>query len=144
MGRRSKVREPEGGRSARFDAELAVFRGARVSVVVGLTLADAWDRARADWPDLTLAHDPGDEACQVEVGGQSVILLARGFDLCTFVHEAVHAAAWVMGARGIPFTARNDEVVAHLTEWVVRELYAPAAAWPPAEQPAEPPADPPT
>lgn len=121
----------EGARSARFDLVLEVYGDARCSIVVGLTLADAWARARADWPNVDQSHDAGDVACVLEVDDQCVMLLPAGVTFDVFAHEAVHVAAWIMRSRGMPFTMENEEGVAYLVQWVVRHGWGNASSWPP-------------
>lgn len=106
-------------KSTRFDLVLEVYSDATCSVVVGDTLADAWAYARRTWPSLAESHDPGDEACVIEVDEQCVMLLDRGATFATYAHEAVHVAAWILQSRGMPFDAKNEEGVAYLVEWVV-------------------------
>lgn len=117
--------------SARFDFEVELLGRAEFSVVVGTTLADAWARARADWPSIDKSHDHGDEACVLEVDDQAVMLLAAAPPLVTVAHESLHVVAWVMRSRGIPFTGDNEEIVAYALEWVLGRVWPAASGWTP-------------
>lgn len=114
----------------RFDLPvLDIFGSARCTVVAGETLADAWALARAAWPNIDKSHDPGDEACTIEVDDRAVVLVARDVDVATFAHEALHVAAWVLRSRDMPFSYENEEGVAYLLGWVMRHAWPPVTAW---------------
>jgi len=46
-------------------------------------------------------------------------------DVChgTIAHEAAHAAAFILGDRGVAPDFINDEPVAYLIEWITNEVY---------------------
>lgn len=113
----------------RFDHVLELYSDATVSVVVGVTLADAWAAARLAWPNIDKSHDESEEACVIDVDGQAIMLLHEDPRLDTFVHEALHVAAWICKSRGMPFSFKNEEGVAYLIEWVVRVAWDAASTW---------------
>lgn len=114
----------------RFDLPvLDIFGSARCTVVAGETLADAWALARIAWPNLDKSHDPGDEACTIDVDDRAVMLIARDVDVATFSHEALHVAAWVLRSRDMPFSYENEEGVAYLLGWVMRHAWPAVEAW---------------
>jgi hypothetical protein len=41
----------------------------------------------------------------------------------TIAHEAIHAANFLFGDRGIVLDADNDEAFAYFTEWIVDQVY---------------------
>lgn len=102
----------------RHDLYLEIYRAA-VSLVVGETLADAWALARAAWPAIDESHDDGADACVLDLNDRAVVLLARDADADVLAHEAVHVAAWILQARGMPFSFKNEEGVAYLVQWFV-------------------------
>lgn len=118
MGRRARTIGSTDGRAVRHDLYLEIYRAA-VSLVVGETLADAWALARAAWPTIDETHDDGADACVLDLDDRAVVLLARGADADVLAHEAVHVAAWILQARGMPFSFKNEEGVAYLVQWFV-------------------------
>lgn len=119
-------------KSARVDIVLDVFGAARCSIIVGVSLADAWAHARAQWPDIDQSYSAGDVACVLDVDDQCVVLLPVGCAFSVFAHEAVHVATWIMRTRGIPCTGKNEEVTAYLVQWVIDHGWAFASTWAPA------------
>lgn len=49
-------------------------------------------------------------------GGGSIIWVKPGMEIRILVHELVHAAMWMIHAKGIPISRENDEILAYIVE----------------------------
>ncbi len=121
----------------RHDLYLEIYR-ARVSLVIGETLADAWALTRAAWPEVDESHDDGADACVLDLDDRAVVLLARDAASDVLAHEAVHVAAWILRVRGMPFSFKNEEGVAYLVQWFVSHASPLLVASPPSPSPPSP------
>lgn len=80
------------------------------------------------------ALDPGDldsfKAGKLIEMGQNVIIWIHPdyMEVCTLVHEVCHAAACILGRRGVLYSGEFDEAFSYYVEWIINMIYSEANA----------------
>jgi hypothetical protein len=73
--------------------------------------------------ETTIANDRGISVRVTDSGGEGWRIMAVFEEnIAVIAHEAVHTAWGMLNRAGIPVTFANDESLAYLTGWLVREF----------------------
>ena len=97
--------------------------GARVRAFAAETARAARDAAARRFAELpALAAD--DAAAVLRAGDEVVAVLPLDASPGLVAHEALHLAVAVLERAGVPVSAKADEAVAYVLQWLVDELSA--------------------